>query len=179
MLPPPIKKAPLLDMSGNVILLHIDNIVPQWDTYTFVLDIKEPGRKQFVVRVSRDPIEKVNAETQTEHLGLPNSKDMADTATQTEPKILAIKSGEQKQIILKLEDEEISLNTEANFISCPTDPCVLLTCPPGSRGNLEKYLVRPFEHSAIQEQSAAGRAAAAEMKERQEERIRKRIRYEY
>lgn len=40
-----IEQPPVLDMSGDVILLDIDSIVPPWDIYTFSLNIQEPGVK--------------------------------------------------------------------------------------------------------------------------------------
>ena len=44
-IPQPIQKAPVVKMSGDVVLLDINNIVPQWDIYTFSLDIQLPGKK--------------------------------------------------------------------------------------------------------------------------------------
>ena len=41
----PIRKAPTIQTSGNVILLNIDNIVPCWDLYTFSIKVKNPGEK--------------------------------------------------------------------------------------------------------------------------------------
>ena len=38
-------KAPQIQMSGDVILLDIDVVVPGWETYTFTLDAIHPGEK--------------------------------------------------------------------------------------------------------------------------------------
>ena len=38
-------KAPQIQMSGNVILLDINNVVPGWETYMFTLDAIHPGEK--------------------------------------------------------------------------------------------------------------------------------------
>ena len=38
-------KAPQIQMSGDVILLDIVNVVPGWETYTFSLDTIHPGEK--------------------------------------------------------------------------------------------------------------------------------------
>ena len=38
-------KAPQIQMSGDVILLDIDNVVLGWETYMFTLDAIHPGEK--------------------------------------------------------------------------------------------------------------------------------------
>jgi hypothetical protein len=40
-----MSKVPQLQMSGDIILLDIDNVVPGWETYTFTLDAIHPGKK--------------------------------------------------------------------------------------------------------------------------------------
>jgi hypothetical protein len=38
-------KVPQIQMSGEVRLLDINNVVPGWETYTFTLDAIHPGKK--------------------------------------------------------------------------------------------------------------------------------------
>lgn len=40
-----IPKAPKVQMSGDVILLDLEGVVPGWETYTFSLDTVQPGPK--------------------------------------------------------------------------------------------------------------------------------------
>jgi hypothetical protein len=40
-----IPRCPLVEMSGDILLLHLDNVVPGWETYEFALHTEQPGEK--------------------------------------------------------------------------------------------------------------------------------------
>ena len=40
-----MSKVPKVQMSGNVILLDIEGVVPGWETYTFSIDTTQPGQQ--------------------------------------------------------------------------------------------------------------------------------------
>lgn len=49
-LPDPIRqhlipRCPTVQMSGDIILLDIDGVVPEWETYEFAINTVQPGEK--------------------------------------------------------------------------------------------------------------------------------------
>ncbi|KIK18991.1 hypothetical protein PISMIDRAFT_14042 [Pisolithus microcarpus 441] len=51
-------RPPTITMVEDVVLVDIDSLTSDWDTYTFSLDILSPGTKQIVLRVQHPDFHK-------------------------------------------------------------------------------------------------------------------------
>ncbi|KAF8548232.1 hypothetical protein OG21DRAFT_1489555 [Imleria badia] len=111
-------KAPLIQMSGDVILLDIDDVVPGWETYMFTLDAIHPGEKKIILRIKHRTVDNQSVEVQTENTIAP-CEMLASAASQTDShEALTVPIKEDPGIVLKLqlpnlvklEDEEIPLD---------------------------------------------------------------------
>ncbi|KAF8549313.1 hypothetical protein OG21DRAFT_1488645 [Imleria badia] len=112
-----LAKVPQIHMSGDVILLDIDDVVPGWETYTFSLDTIHPGEKKIVLRIKHCAIDTNSVQVQTENMitsesSTSNKMPVATTSqadnSNDEALTVPIKG---KPDPVKLEDEDISINS--------------------------------------------------------------------
>ncbi|KAF8545555.1 hypothetical protein OG21DRAFT_1528413, partial [Imleria badia] len=98
-------KAPQIQMSGDVILLDIDDVVPGWETYTFTLDAIHPGEKKFVLQIKHHAVDNQSIQMDShEALTVPIKEDPG----------IVLKL--QLPDPVKLEDEEIPLDITGDYI---------------------------------------------------------------
>ncbi|KAG6377987.1 hypothetical protein JVT61DRAFT_14783 [Boletus reticuloceps] len=122
-------KAPQIHISGDVILLDIDNLVPGWETYTFSLD-----EKKIVLRIKHRDTNSVQVQTGTE------------PETKNKNKNKNVNMITSNKII---DDEEISIDrTTGDYIRCPVIPCHLLIRRISNQFDslyTSRYLIRTFD----------------------------------
>ncbi|KIK79376.1 hypothetical protein PAXRUDRAFT_161432 [Paxillus rubicundulus Ve08.2h10] len=154
-LPEPIRKGPVVHMSGNTVLLDIKGIVPAWDMYMLSLDIKYPGEKVSIFFLHLFLANIIHRQTQSE--------DRTETSTIEQ---------EQNEPDISIQDEEEPVTSQeleeahGGYISCAVSPCCLLIRPDTVDGEpAEKYMVRAFDVSLIDKEIAKKRMALEEIRE--------------
>ncbi|KAG6374926.1 hypothetical protein JVT61DRAFT_3670 [Boletus reticuloceps] len=101
-----IPQIPQVGVSGDVVLLDIEDVVPGWGTYVFSLDIAHLGRKEIVLRIKHCAIETTTVNTQTDNVVVSNNDEMVEPAIEPEQQDPVAVVKKEGKIIPELEFPE-------------------------------------------------------------------------
>ncbi|KAG8220578.1 hypothetical protein J3R82DRAFT_2799 [Butyriboletus roseoflavus] len=100
-------KAPQIYMSGDTVLLDIEDVIPDWETYTFSLNTVHPGEKKIVLRIKHRAVNSQSVEVQTENV-ITSNEMFVNAASQMDS---------HEALTVPIEDPSILLEVELNKVS--------------------------------------------------------------
>ncbi|KAI6013378.1 hypothetical protein PISMIDRAFT_9516 [Pisolithus microcarpus 441] len=185
-------RPPTITMVEDVVLVDVDGLTSDWDTYTFSLDILSPGTKRIVLRVQHPDLYKCNRprvrepyaqSVQLENVMLEYVKAIKSEES-TEVSIAVSKGVDEAHVkpeprdnhvdVLRLDSKDNSTNVLPSH-KISLFPCHVLTRSTGNPAAEEgmpsqpwKYYVRSFNPHILPDEIASRNKAISVCEERLE-----------
>ncbi|KAI5991187.1 hypothetical protein EDD15DRAFT_2369107 [Pisolithus albus] len=144
--------APTVTMVGNDLVVNVNGLVSDWDTYTFSLDVRSSGKKRIVIRLKNPELVRCDDEVRSPYAQRIPLDVNSPAKIESNDGPVKLELDED----VKPLESDLALVDCQNTVTCTVQPCRLLSrctgnpdTKPGEPNVPWKHYIRPFDRSLI------------------------------